>query len=68
MFGIIDGTNKRAGRVESGWTTLSSGVRLDYKSLTVWPPKNAEDGNSLQNNQWTPTGAGPVGPEEEEEV
>jgi len=30
-------------------------------------PKIAEDGNSLQDKQWTPTGAGPVVPEEEEE-
>jgi len=28
--------------------------------------KVAEDGNSLQDKQWTPTGAGPMVPEEEE--
>jgi len=32
MFGIVDGTNIEAGHVQSGWTTLSAGVRLDYKS------------------------------------
>jgi len=42
-------------------------VRLDYKSRTVWP-KIAEDGNSLQDEQRTPTGAGPMVPEEEEEI
>jgi len=57
---------KEAGFVESGWTTLSADVRLDYKSCTVWP-KITEDGNSLQDKQWTPTGAGPMVPEEEEE-
>jgi len=45
---------------------LSAGVRLDYKSRTVWP-KIAEDGNSLQDNPWTPVDAGPMVPEEEEE-
>jgi len=30
-------------------------------------PKIAEDENSLQVKQWTPTGAGPMVPEEEEE-
>jgi len=40
---------------------MSAGVRLDYKSWTVWP-KIAEDGNSLQDKQWTPTGAGPMVP------
>jgi len=29
--------------------------------------KITEDGNSLQDKQWTPTGAGPMVPEEEEE-
>jgi len=56
---------EEAGHVESGWMTLSAGVRLDYKSRIVWP-KIAEDGNSLQEKQWTPTSAGPMVPEEEE--
>jgi len=29
--------------------------------------KMAEDGNSLQDKQWTRTGAGPVVPDEEDE-
>jgi len=45
---------------------LSAGVRLDYKSGTVWT-KIAEDGNSLQDKQWTLTDAGPMVPEEKEE-
>jgi len=56
---------KEAGHVESEWTTLSGGVRLDYKSWTV-SPEIAEDGNSLQDKQWTPKGAGPMVPEEED--
>jgi len=54
---------KEAGLVESGWTTLSAGVRLDYKNWTVWP-KITEDRNSLQDKQWTPMGNDPVFPEE----
>jgi len=46
MFGIVDGMNKRGSHVESGWTTFSADVRLDYKSCTVWS-KITEDGNSL---------------------
>jgi len=29
--------------------------------------KITEDGNSLRDKQWTPTGAGPMVPEEEED-
>jgi len=46
--------------------TISAGVRLDYKSSTVWP-KIAGSGNALQHKQWTPMGASPMVPEEEEE-
>jgi len=46
---------------------MSAGVRLDYKSSTVWS-KIAESRNSLQDKQWTPTGAGPMVPEEEVEM
>jgi len=66
MFWIVDRTNKR-GRPCTEWMddTVRC-VRLDYKSWTVWP-KIAEDGNLLQDKQYTPMGAGPVVPEEEEE-
>ena len=37
-----------------------------FNSWTVWP-EIEEDGNSLQDKKWTPTGAGPMVPEEEEE-
>jgi len=30
-------------------------------------PQIAQDGNSLQDKQWTPMGAGPMVPEEQEE-
>ena len=45
---------------------IVSWLRVDYKSWTVWP-KITEDGNSLQDKQWTPTGPGPMVPGEEEE-
>jgi len=53
---------KEAGHVKSGWTTLSAGLQ-ELNSLT----QIAEDGNSLQDKQWTPMGAGSMVPEEEEE-
>jgi len=56
---------KEAGHIERGWMTMSAGVSLEYKSSTVWS-KIAESRNSLQDKQWTPTGAGPMVPEEEQ--
>ena len=56
---------KKAGHIERGWMTISAGVRLDYKSSTVWP-KIAESGKAVQDKQWTPMGASPIVPEEEE--
>jgi len=54
MFGIIDGTNKM--QAMSGWTTVSAGVSMDYKSC-------AQD-----RRRWKPTGDGSMVPEEEEEI
>jgi len=61
-FRIVDGTNKRGRPCRQWMTTLTTGVRLDYKSWTVCP-KIAK-----QHKQWTPAAAGPMVPEEEEEV
>ena len=61
MFGIVDGTNKKGRPCREWMDDIVSKTGLQELNRL---PEIAEDGNSLQDKQWTPTGAGPMVSEE----
>ena len=65
MFGTVDRTNKRGRTCREWMDDIVSWCKTELQKLNS-SPKITEDRNSSQDKQWTPMGAGPMVPEEEE--